>query len=344
MSFIVNYEFSDEENSHFLRQILQFISTHKITPTPINYALSYEYVSGSNKKLIAAINSLIKDQKNIDNEIATKLYNKFIYDVSYESFDKVNQSLESLINNTRDSVAATSQKASDAGEVFAEQAVSIASVKNTDDLKKVMSEIVTEAKGLADVSKTLKTELDSANQEMELLRTELVKARELASTDALTGLFNRGTFDKMLDRLVDQNASSEACLTMLDLDHFKQVNDTYGHLIGDSVLKFTAKLLKKYAEPQHYVVRYGGEELAIIIPDTSLKQASEIAENIRASLESSRLKKKNSSESIGKITVSIGISKLKQNDTKEDFIMRADTAMYKAKESGRNRVMTETVD
>lgn len=343
MSFIANYEFTDEENSHFLRQILQFISAHKITPTPINYALSYDYVSGSNTKLIVAVNSLIKEQKNIDNELATKLYNKFIYDVSYESYDKVNQSLESLINNTRDSVAATSQKASDAGDVFKEQAVSIASVKNTDDLKKVMSEIVAEAKGLADVSKSLKTELDSANQEMEQLRTELVKARESAATDALTGLLNRGTFDKMLDRLIDQDEHSEACLTMLDLDHFKQVNDTHGHLIGDSVLKFTAKLLKKHANSQHYAVRYGGEELAIIMPDTSLKQAKEIAENIRASLESSRLKKKNSSESIGKITVSIGISKLKQDDTAEDLIMRADTAMYRAKETGRNQVMTETV-
>jgi diguanylate cyclase len=343
MSFITNYEFTDEENSHFLRQIIQFISTHKITPTPINYALSYEYVSGSNKKLITAINLLIKDKKNIDNELTTNLYNKFIHDTSYESFDKVNQSLESLISNTRDSVAATSQKASDAGVVFEEQADSIASVKNTDDLKKVMSEIVSEAKGLADVSKSLKTELDSANQEMEQLRVELVKARESAATDALTGLLNRGTFDKMLNRLIDQDEHSEACLTMLDLDHFKQVNDTHGHLIGDNVLKFTAKLLREHADPKHYVVRYGGEELAIIMPNTSLNQASEIAENIRSSLESSRLKKKNSSESIGKITVSIGISKLKQDDTAEDLIMRADTAMYRAKETGRNKVVTEAV-
>jgi len=343
MTFITVYEFTEEQNAHFLRQILQFITAYKIPPTPINYAISYEHVSGSNCGLSTAIDLLIKEKKTIDSESSIKLYKKYICDVTFESFDKINQDLQSLISRTRDTIAETSEKASAAGVNFEEQAVSVATAKNTDDLKKIIADIVVETKGLADVSKTLKTELDSAHQEMEQLRAELTQVRETAATDALTGLLNRGTFDKELNSLLEHSDCSEACLTMLDLDHFKKVNDNFGHLIGDNVLKFTAKLLKKHAEPHHHVARYGGEELAIIMPDTSLKKASEIAEKIRSSLESSRLKKKSGNESIGTITVSIGISLLKSVDTVENFIMRADDALYKAKKSGRNRVVTEAV-
>ncbi len=341
MSIITSYDFSEDQNSHFLRQILLFLATHKMLPTPINYALSYEHVSGSNQKLSAAIDSLLKQHKIIDKEISIKLYNKFISDNSLESFNKINQDLEQLINNTRNIVSETGQKASDAGIVFEEQAATVTSIKTSNGLQEVISEIANEATGLATISRSLKEELDSANQEMDLLRKELIKVRESASTDALTGLLNRGAFDKALDDMIDQASGSESCLVMLDLDHFKLVNDTHGHLIGDSVLKYTGNLLKKHAEPHHFSARYGGEELAVVMPNTSLKRSAEIAEKIRVALEHSRLKKKNSSESIGKITVSIGISRLNTSDTAEDLIMRADNALYQAKETGRNKVVLE---
>jgi len=344
MTFLTTYEFTDEQNSHFLRHALQFLNSHKISPTPINYTVSYDYVSGSNKGLIAAVELLVKQKVKIDNDIAFKLYKKYICDSSFETFDKINQDLESLINDTRNTVAATSQKASDAGHVFEEQAVSIASVNSAGDLKKVISKISVETKEMAEVSMALKVDLDAANQEMDQLRAELVKVRQMAATDALTGLLNRGTFDKKLNALLETEDSAVACLAMLDLDHFKLVNDTHGHVVGDNVLKYTAKLLKQHAAPQHHVARYGGEELAIIMPDTTAKKASEIAEKIRSALASSRLKKKNSSESIGQITVSIGIAALKSDDTAESFIMRADNALYKAKETGRNKVVVGASD
>jgi len=344
MTQFSNYSYTDEQNSHFLRQILQFISVHKIIPTPLNYAVYYEYISGSNKALSAAIDSFIKQKRPLNTEVSTKLYNKFIFDGSYETFDKLNQDLESLIDSTKASVAETSQKASDAGESFEEQAISIASANNAEDLKNVITNAVSDAKDLAAISKSLQIELDTAKQEMEQLRTELVKVKVSASTDALTGLLNRGAFDKALNNLIEEPDPSDSCLSILDLDHFKKVNDSHGHLIGDNVLKITAKLLKKYADPHHHVARYGGEELAIVMPSTSLSKAVKISNQIREALANSRLKKKNGSESIGKITVSIGISHLKQGDTAEDLIMRADNALYQAKETGRNKVVTETVN
>jgi len=341
MSIITSYDFSEDQNSHFLRQILQFFSVHKMMPTPVNYALIYEHITGSNNKLSSAINLLIKQGKTLDKDLSIKLYYKYIKDNSLESFDKINKELETLINKTSKTVADTSQKASDAGVAFEEQASAASVINSNAELQKVISDVVVEATSLATISKSLKTELDSANQEMDSLRSELIRVRESAATDALTGLLNRGSFDIELNKLIDQKNNAESCLVMFDLDHFKKVNDTYGHLIGDSVLKFTGNLLKKYAEPQHYSARYGGEELAIIMPETTIKKSADIAEKIRSTLEKSRLKKKNSNESIGKITVSIGISRLKESDTFEDFIMRTDKALYQAKETGRNKVVIE---
>ena len=210
------------------------------------------------------------------------------------------------------------------------------------EIKNVITEIINETKSLAHLSQSLQSELDDTNKEMEQLRQELIQVKQAATVDALTGLLNRGTFDQTLDKIMEQSPREEACLSLLDLDHFKRINDNFGHLIGDEVLKYTASVLKKLTEKDHFVARYGGEELAIIMPNTSLNKALEISENIRTTLEKSRLKRKNNSESIGKITISIGIAALKPDDTVESFIMRADNALYKAKESGRNRVVSES--
>lgn len=127
----------------------------------------------------------------------------------------------------------------------------------------------------------------------------------------------------------------------MDIDHFKRNNDSFGHLIGDKVIKYFALLLKKHAAEHHHVARYGGEEMAIIMPDTTLAEAMSLAEQIRIFLESSQLKRKDNTESIGKVTVSTGIALFQLGDTADSILDRADKALYRAKETGRNRVVAE---
>jgi len=202
-----------------------------------------------------------------------------------------------------------------------------------------LEEIIQETKALAMTSQAMQTKLTEANQEMEQLRTELAQARQIATTDGLTGLLNRRAFDMTLAEIIEQSAPDTACLSMLDIDHFKRINDTYGHTIGDNVIKYVANLMKKHAEEHHHVARYGGEELAIIMPNTSHEKAVEISENIRTAMAASRLQRKNDNQSLGKITLSIGVARLQSGDNPESFIVRADNALYKAKQSGRNRVI-----
>ncbi|GAB4255305.1 MAG: GGDEF domain-containing protein [Methylomicrobium sp.] len=341
MPFRTDYDYSIEENLQFMQQIVKLMSLHKIPPTPINYAVFYEYVAGFNVNLKDAVDKLLTAKDPFETDTSLALYKKYICNAALESFEKINHDLQKIIEETEKSVSETQQKASEANDSFEEKSIRLKDVTNMAELKKMLTEIAGETSALIDTSALFKSQLDAAHKEMERLRAELLKVREAATIDALTGLLNRGSFDETLSNLLVSTSHQDICLTLLDLDHFKKINDQFGHVIGDNVLKFTASLLKKYADKHHYVARYGGEELAIIMPDTSITEARNIAEKIRTSLQNSRLKRKNSNESIGTITLSIGIATRKPNDTTETLIMRADKALYTAKQTGRNKVVCE---
>lgn len=173
------------------------------------------------------------------------------------------------------------------------------------------------------------------------IRTQLEESVDLSTKDGLTGLFNRRYFDIHLKQVVEKNkeSSKSLCLMMLDMDHFKAVNDTYGHQAGDAVLKTLANLLKNPIRVTDMIARYGGEEFVILLNNVDLPVGSEIAERIRALVASTAFVISEQVEPLKK-TVSIGIAEYKNGDTIEEFIGRADKALYKAKETGRNKVVS----
>ena len=131
-------------------------------------------------------------------------------------------------------------------------------------------------------------------------------------------------------------------LIFVDVDNFKKINDTYGHLIGDEVLKFLAKKLKSNAKNQDIVARYGGEEFVLLLPNTSLENGVLFAEKLRKLISEKSLLIKNSNQKIGKVTASFGVSEYKQGEDISKFIDRADKAVYVSKSKGKNCVTDET--
>jgi diguanylate cyclase len=128
---------------------------------------------------------------------------------------------------------------------------------------------------------------------------------------------------------------------MADIDHFKKINDTHGHLVGDNVIRMVAGTLKNSVKGRDDVARIGGEEFAVILPDTPIDGALKLAEDMRVTFDKFDLKKKNSGESLGKVTLSFGVTKYQFGESVETFINRADEALYKSKNTGRNKVSSQ---
>lgn len=154
-----------------------------------------------------------------------------------------------------------------------------------------------------------------------------------AINDSLTEIFNKGYFDEYLEYEIARALRKETSfsLIMFDIDHFKKVNDTYGHHRGDYALKTLAAVVRKCKRSSDVLARIGGEEFIILLPDTGITYAVELAERIRKSVEVY------SFEEIGKMTVSLGVTEFLQTDNKDSILKRVDSAMYLAKDKGRNR-------
>lgn len=160
------------------------------------------------------------------------------------------------------------------------------------------------------------------------------KLKEQATTDKLTGIPNRLRFDEVLHYSIDRAKRYKVNLSVIlfDIDNFKEVNDTYGHLCGDDVLKMIAKIGDDSIRKSDLIARWGGEEFIILQPDIPSDEAQILAERLRHAIESYNFK------DVGKVTASFGVTHFKEDDTKDTLIKRVDDALYEAKEHGRNRV------
>jgi len=175
------------------------------------------------------------------------------------------------------------------------------------------------------------------------LRHNVQLSLEMAITDQLTGLHNRRYMSRHLDNLLNNAKSNERPLTfvIMDIDHFKQVNDTHGHDIGDEVLKEFAGRIAANVRGIDLACRYGGEEFVVVMPDTDVNFAYTIAERLRQTVESNPVKISRAPNALN-VTVSIGIARMEgADDTAEALLHRADQALYRAKRSGRNRVVAD---
>ncbi|MGO8834929.1 MAG: GGDEF domain-containing protein [Roseiarcus sp.] len=189
----------------------------------------------------------------------------------------------------------------------------------------------------------LSASLEKSRQQVAQLSSKLVEAEEIGMRDPLTALANRRLFDANLAKEIAdaRSRATEMCLVMADIDHFKKVNDNFGHPFGDRVLKHFAELLTKNLKGRDTAARVGGEEFSIILPQTTLSSAAVLVEQIRGKLEAQQWKNAINGQLFSKITASFGIARLGVDDNSETLAKRADAMLYEAKRTGRNRIVSE---
>jgi diguanylate cyclase len=217
------------------------------------------------------------------------------------------------------------------------------SLAKPEQVRMMVKFLVAENEKMQQDASDLRRNLDQSRTQIEKLRWNLAEAQELGLRDPLTALGNRRSFDINLSKEIDEaHASrSDLCLVMGDLDRFKAINDAFGHQIGDEILKMFAKLLSSNTKGRDTVARFGGEEFAIILPETKLADAERLTENIRSQLESKDLAINTSGQLIGQVTASFGIAQLDEGDNAGTLVKRADERLYEAKCAGRNRVVID---
>jgi diguanylate cyclase len=208
----------------------------------------------------------------------------------------------------------------------------------------VVEGLVHAAKEMEQSNQQLEARLSASKQEIDELQTNLEAVRTESLTDPLTQLYNRKYFEDTLMQAIEEAHVKDEPLSLMmtDIDHFKAFNDNFGHLTGDQVLRLVALSVKQNVKGQDIASRYGGEEFAVVLPNTVLRSAITVGDHIRRAVMTKELMKRSTGEHLGRVTVSIGVATLRKGDTAGSLIERTDACLYAAKRHGRNRVMCET--
>lgn len=327
---------------------MRLMAEHQVDPTPDCYDVWYTYVSGQNKDLVSQMNARMTDGQPFDSPFMFEMHSLLgtpgatMTDTALDAGDR----LSGQMDNVLELIANVSGDTNKFGKSMEGVSAALSSEISPKDLGRVVETIVAATKQMESRSRELEERLTQSKNEVEELRSNLSKARSEAMTDQLTGIANRKAFDEVLLSAVTAASQDDStlCLAMADIDFFKKFNDTFGHQAGDQVLRLVGRCLDGNVKGQDTPARYGGEEFAMILPNTELADAVNLANQIRETVQSRELVKKSTGENLGKVTMSFGVTQFRLGDTPASMVERADTALYAAKEQGRNRVIAAEND
>jgi len=314
-----------------------------IPPYPQFYELLYTYATGVNPTLNSRINAIFRDGKpNVD--LAETLYNEFLRarDVS-ERITNVSERMSASIANVHDAIDLAMLKAGNySTSLHSAESVLVDQI-SAEALRDVSARLLAETRQMQEANRLLQERLDSAREDVSSLQRSIDEFRRESMLDPLTKIYNRKSFDEGLSRSMSEadEDGTPMALLLLDIDHFKSFNDSYGHQTGDQVLRLVAMTLKSNIKGKDIVARYGGEEFAAILPTTDLEGAIILADNIRKAIQAKELLKRSTNEKLGRITASVGVALYRQGESPSSLIERADRCLYAAKHAGRNRVIGE---
>ncbi|NJL50552.1 MAG: diguanylate cyclase [Blastochloris sp.] len=313
---------------------------------PRNYEIWYTYAAGNNANLNAAVNEALAKSGGLGDKDIARIYDDLVSPQRFtETIDQFGVKVMNKISQVLAMVQTAAGDATQYSESLADASRAIARADgDPDSLHIIVESLVESTREMEARNRTLQDRLNDSNREISQLKENLEAARTESLTDPLTTLANRKYFDMAIARLIaDAEASGEPLsLLIIDIDHFKKFNDTFGHLTGDQVLRLVALTVKQNVKGQDIAARYGGEEFVVLLPHTNSRHAITVAEHIRKAVMGKELMKRSTGESLGRITISIGVATRRRGDTAASLIERADRYLYKAKNSGRNRVAAET--
>lgn len=317
---------------------------NEIPAYPRNYELWYSYCAGFNHALNKAVNDILRARGAITTDEIHAIYTQYLAPSRLgDRIEEVGGRISEEINEVVAAMESTISANADYCASLSGASTELSGATDVTRVRTIVQSLINATRLTETTNRQLELQLADSRKQIADLQQSLDAIRFESLTDELTTLANRKHFDQTIERAVNQAREADIGFSLLitDIDHFKTFNDTYGHQTGDQVLRLVGLATKQNVKGQDIACRYGGEEFAIVLPQTNLDQARTVAEHIRVAVMSKELVKRSTGENLGFITISVGVSTFKGGDTVQTMIERADSALYLAKRTGRNRVCTE---
>ena len=310
---------------------------HGLEPSPANFELCHRYLSGRDSELNAMIDRAIAKDGGLGEAVTAAISAKLDPGLSTDELSRIATDAQGYLEQMSAILARTGDDARDYGAALETEA---AGLSRTASPVVSVETLVELTRQMIDKAQHAEEDLRRTELQMSAMRKDLAAAQHKANSDPLTGLPNRRAFDQHLRSAFEnaRRAGSPLALAICDIDHFKIFNDTHGHQIGDEVIKFVGSSLGRPANADIFAARYGGEEFVLVFERNAAAQAIAILGKIRAAIAARELKVTHTGQSLGRLSFSGGLAMLNMQDSPGSILKRADAALYRAKQDGRNRI------
>lgn len=323
------------------RTALAFLEEHKIWPTALNFELCTHMVADPEGQLARELKRMLSTGETITDTIAEDLAAHFLPKAKLneqirDAGDQLNKELASVST----AIQAAQQSNRAYGQTLQGASQGLNDITDPTTLKAMVTHLSTATDKVQRENQALEKRLAESTAEVRRLKDHLEQVRRDATTDGLTNLANRKAFDEQFKRACTEADArgNPLVLAVLDIDNFKNFNDTWGHQTGDQVLRFVASVIGRVGAAPRFAARYGGEEFAMLFPQESARMVEKTLEDIRLEVGSRMLKRRSTNEDLGIITISAGFAERRPREPMHSAMERADSALYASKRSGRNRV------
>ena len=323
---------------------LGLIKSHQLPADPPSFEIWYTYAGRFIPALNQSLNEALNSAKRLTADDVERIYEKYALSFRLgEYVEAVGGKIEGQVGNVLSTIGAALGSAHKYSENLSGLDRRLDRNSDPASLRAIIDGLQRATAEAEEQNKQFEKRLEDAQGQIRQMQANLYAFFLESRSDSLTSLGNRKYFDQSLAAAVAhaRQSGSPLSLLMCDIDHFKYFNDTYGHTIGDDILRLIAAVIKRLVKDGDVAARYGGEEFAIIMPNTPLPDATALAERIRSTVMGRDMSVRSTGKSLGRVTISIGAAQLQGSETPLDLIERADACLYRAKRAGRNKVVAD---
>ena len=323
------------------RRVIEAMEDAGVWPTPLNFEIWVHYLGDPVGPLGREIKRILAASEPFTEATADMLAAEYLPRGKLtEEIRDAGRVLDRELSSVSEAITNAHKSQAAYGQTLDKAATSIESVGDGAGLQAIVSGLTSATRKVQHENETLEKRLDDSTREVARLRDHLEQVRRDAMTDALTNLANRKAFDEHLEAACARSEAEGGTVTLavLDIDHFKRFNDTWGHQTGDQVLRYVASVMGRVASAPRIAARYGGEEFAMIFPKEGLAQVENALESVRKEIASRSLRRRSTDDELGAVTLSAGFAQRRPGETASALLDRADKALYASKHAGRNRI------